>query len=477
VNKLFPLALAALCLTAPASAQISAFQHIIIVIQENRSPDNLFQGLCTTPSACSTAPSSGQYNIQIPTVGWADKTSKTGTTIPHSIQFGIGYDLEHSHQAFVAMCDPDSTGACRMDGAVGVGCIPHAQKCPAKKAFAYVDNSSGVLNPYLTLATSYGWGNQFFHTQQGASLPAHQYLFGATSAPTEADDHQGTFESGNSGFHQISGCAAASGATVPVINSAGDEFERIFPCFHHHVLSDLLKPAGKTWRYYGNGSGSQWIAPNAIYHICTPVVNGQCTGKDWKKNVEPVPSAILSDTLTKCKLRDVSWAIPDGTNSDHSGFTYRTGGPSWVASIVNAVGQSTCKNPDGSSYWDSTAIIITWDEWGGWYDHVPPMIEKTPWGNFEMGFRVPLIVVSAYTSPGFISNTPADFGSVIRFVEQNFGIRAGSLTFADARGFASNLTEYFNLGSSPRTFTPISTPLSVQHFINTPPSGDPPDDD
>jgi phospholipase C len=79
MNRLFPLAVAAICLTAPASAQIPSFQHIILVIQENRTPDNLFQGLCppTNPSACSTQPGPGQYNIQ--TTGWFDKTSKTGT--------------------------------------------------------------------------------------------------------------------------------------------------------------------------------------------------------------------------------------------------------------------------------------------------------------------------------------------------------------------------------------------------------------
>jgi len=98
-------------------------------------------------------------------------------------------------------------------------------------------------------------------------------------------------------------------------------------------------------------------------------------------------------------------------------------------------------------------------------------------GGFQMGFRVPLIVVSAYTSPGLISNTPEDFGSVARFIERNFGIIEGALTFADARGGTSDLTEYFSLGNPPRTFQPISAPLSAQHFINTKPSGDPPDDD
>jgi hypothetical protein len=72
---------------------------------------------------------------------------------------------------------------------------------------------------------------------------------------------------------------------------------------------------------------------------------------------------------------------------------------------------------------------------------------------------------------------PEDFGSVVRFIERNFGIMEGALTFADARGGSSDLIEYFSLGNPARRFEPISAPLSAQHFIDTPPSGDPPDDE
>ena len=141
---------------------------------------------------------------------------------------------------------------------------------------------------------------------------------------------------------------------------------------------------------------------------------------------------------------------PDSFNSDHMGDVRNTRGPSWVASIVNAVGNSTCTNTDGSSYWDSTAIFVTWDDWGGWYDHEPPMIEAYPEGGYQMGFRVPLIVVSAYTPTGYIHNGKEDFGSVIRFVEQNFrgSTQEGALTFADERAMG-DLTEFFSLRQCP----------------------------
>jgi len=483
VNPLVPLALAALCLAAPASAQITSFQHVILVVQENRTPDNLFQGLCppTTPSACSTQPSRQQYNIQ--TTGWMDNTSPTGTTNPHANPLGLGYDLRHRHSAFVAMCDLNVYGACAMDGAANVQCMPNRQPCPTKPALGFVDNSTGAVQPYLDLVKAYGWGNYMFQTNQGPSFPAHQFLFGATSAPSANDDHNGIFAAENTANGLNTGCIAEPTTTVALINPQGIEFAQIYPCFEHQTLADLLDAQGVSWRYYGSASGAFpnsyaggiWMAPNSIAHICV-AVGQKCTGKEWTSNVDVTPSVVLSDISTNCNLRGVSWVIPEGENSDHSGDRLVTGGPSWVASIVNAVGTSACKNPDGSSYWSSTAIIITWDDWGGWYDHERPPIEAFPQGGYQMGFRVPLIVVSAYTPAGFIGNAPQNFGSVIRFIERNFGIMEGALTFADLRA-KSDLGEFFSLEQPPRPFQAIKARLSARYFLTRKPSRLPVDDD
>jgi phospholipase C len=480
VNQLFPLALAALCLTAPASAQIKSFQHVIVVVQENRTPDNLFQGLCTTRSACSTQPSSQQYNIQ--TTAWLDKTSPTGTTNPHANPLGLGYDMAHAHSTFVQMCDLNA-GACAMDGAGPEGCYPTTQPCPPKPAFGFVIPSQ--VQPYLDLVKAYGWGNYMFQTNQGPSFPAHQYLFGASSAPSADDDHNGIFAAENTLPNNANaGCVALTTTTVQLINPQGVEFRQIYPCFDRPTLSDLLDARAVSWRYYGSEGGTGawpdsnaagiWMAPNAIKHICG-AVGQQCAGKEWTSHVELTPAAILSDISATCNLRGVSWVIPDALDSDHSLYVQNTGGPSWVASIVNAVGTSKCRNPNGSSYWSSTAIVIVWDDWGGWYDHEPPQIEGYPYGGYEMGFRVPLIVVSAHTPAGFISNTPEDFGSVARFIERNFGIMEGALTFADLRA-KSDLREFFSL-DQPRPFQAIKAPLSARYFLRRKPSGLPVDDD
>jgi phospholipase C len=149
---------------------------------------------------------------------------------------------------------------------------------------------------------------------------------------------------------------------VALIDPDGNESSSMYPCFEHPTLTDELNAKNLSWRYYAPYAGSIWTGPNAIQHMCgpnaTPPNATECVGSDWVNNVVLNPAQILTD-ISNNELAAVTWVIPSGQNSDHpSGNT--GGGPSWVASIVNAIG--------GSSYWGNTAIIITWDDWGGWYD-------------------------------------------------------------------------------------------------------------
>jgi|tagenome__1003787_1003787.scaffolds.fasta_scaffold20984478_2 phospholipase C len=461
-------------------AQIPHFEHVIIIFQENRTPDNLFQGLCKTPygtaSSCSTKPTASQYNIQ--TTNWLDKYSLTGTTKPSAVALANTYDLGHNHKDFEKMCNLNpTTGKCKMDGAGDVTCNPK-ENCPTKPHFKYTDNSTGILNPYLGLATQYGFANYMFQTNQGPSYPAHQYIFGGTSAPSAEEDAQGTYASTNVTQPAlpgtaVTGCIALAGSTVKLITPTSDETQKIYPCFEHQTLTDLLENVGVSWKYYAQNTSNLWTAPNSIQHICVPdaSVGGKCTGQEWK-NVVSGSSKILTD-ITACKLAQVNWSIPAGKNSDHASSN-SGGGPSWVASIVNAIG-SNPKCPNGELYWHNTAILITWDDWGGWYDHEPPTILAKPLGDYQYGFRVPLIVVSAYTSAHYVDNNRMDFGSILRFVEQNYGIQQGALNFADARA-SSNLKTFFNLTKAPRAFKTIKATLDANYFIHDTPSTADPDD-
>jgi hypothetical protein len=472
----FLLGLAAV--RVPAQSTNSNFKHIVVIVQENRTPDNLFRGLCAPPlGACAVPPTSfAPYNIQ--TSNWR---TKTGTIQPSPVPLAGTYDLDHSHLAFNTMCDISAGNPpmCKMDGAARIHCIPQAgTSCPAAPQFKYVDNSTGILNPYLILATQYGWANYMFQTNQGPSFPAHQFIFGGTSAPTQLDDALGVFaaENGNTG----GGCIAPSTAHVALVSPSlipppyGVETPPIFPCFEHLTMADLVND----WKYYAAGPASIWTAPDAIAHLCVPS-GGKCTG--WGKHVEPNnPSQVLTD-LGNCVLGDLTWVTPTAANSDHASNN-DGGGPSWVASIVNAIGNSKCTdtvNRRTGTYWQDTAIFITWDDWGGWYDHEPPTILAGVQGDYQYGFRVPMIVVSAYTNPGYVDNQRYDFGSILRFIERNFanlGLREGQLGFADSRA-TNDFSAFFHMNRAPRKFTTIAAPKSAAFFINDTRPPEPPDND
>lgn len=460
--------------TTLAQAQIASFQHVVIIVQENRTPDNLFQGLCTPPfgsaGSCSPTPGPGQYDIL--TSNWIDKFAPGGTIQPLSVPLANTYDLSHAHSAFQAMCDVDpSRNVCQMDGAARVAC---SGTCLTQPQFRYVDNSSGILNPYLNLAKQYGWANYMFQTNQGPSFPAHQFLFGGTSAPSALDDGAGIFAAENTGGASTeAGCTAPAGTTVALIEPTGLESQRIYPCFEHQTMADLL-PSAVSWRYYTPSAGSIWTAPNAIQHICVSTgPGGTCEGFAWQNNVDLTPAHVLSD-ISSCHLRSLTWVIPTGANSDHANVN-DGGGPSWVAAIVNAIGNSnSCDGNTG--YWKNTAILITWDDWGGWYDHEPPTILTYPQSDYQYGFRVPLLFVSAYTPAGYINNERHDFGSILRFVEHNFTIEEGSLHFADARA-NNDLSGFYDFNRVPRLYQIVAAKKSAKFFLKDKRPPTDPDDD
>ena len=437
----------------PPRTSTGKIQHVVIIFQENRTPDNLFHDSVLMARGADIA-SSG--------------VNSSGQTIPlMPIPLGINYDLDHLHSGFVAMYNGG-----KMDSADKVPVIycNDMPICPPPNApFKYVQASD--VQPYFQLAEQYVFGDRMFQTNQGPSFPAHQFILSGTSAPTATSN---LFAADNP--TGAAGCTASPSSTVQLIDPSGDESDTTYPCFEHATLADELDAAALSWRYYAPSAGSIWTAPNAIQHLCgpnaTPPNATACEGSDWLNNVTLYttqnPAPILTD-IANSQLAAVSWVMPAGQNSDHANPAGNIGGPSWVASIVNAIGNS--------AYWSNTAIIITWDDWGGWYDHVaPPQViaDGTSWGSgYVYGFRVPLIVVSPFVKPAYISHVTHDFGSILYFIEQNFGL--GSLGYADAH--ADNLSDCFDFKQTPLRYKTIAAPLTAEHFLNdhTPPAD--PDDD
>ena len=452
-------------------ADAQSFQHIVLMVQENRTPDNLFQGLCGPGRKMCPVP----YNLQNFGIYRGQKVPLVQTPL------GVSFGGDHSPPGFRTQCDLDPiSNKCRMDGLPTKGC-PFGP-C----VYSYVN--PGDVAPYIAIAQQYGWANFMFETNQGPTQPAHQFIFAGTSSPTSDDDAEATFVSDNPNPNGADGgCLAPVGEIYWLISpqSWPSQYELVNNelgdlCFSHPTMATLLDnhQPPVSWKYYTIGPTSIVTAPNWYRDICVPDSGyQQCTGQEWKNSVDPYPQDVLAD-IGACRLRSMSWVNPAGQNSDHPGDPTFTGGPSWVASIVNAIGESSCKNPDGSSYWNTTAIFITWDDWGGWYDHEPPTLLSVPsqgQGDYQYGFRVPLLVVSAYTPLGYVDNGRYDFGSILRFIEHNFGIPEGALNFADARA-TNDLTSFFKFYQPPRKFKHIAAPKDANFFLNDKSPMQPPDD-
>jgi len=484
--------------TTLASAQTynTPLQHVILVIQENRSPDNLFG---SNPNFLP--------GVDIATEG----INSLGQHIPlAAVEMTACYGLSHTHKDWEAMYDNG-----KMDGADKVIVQDKDNSCPSipqNPQFKYVDNGDNRLNPlrgpidpYFLIAENWGFANYMFHTNQGPSFAAHQFLFSGTSAPSEyGENYYNYFAAEVDGA--TGGCLAPANEKTVLIGPDGQEDVFVYPCFHHPTLATVLDAAGVSWKYYSQKAMGIWSAPAASQDVCQPDQDHtQCMGQDWTKNmsIRGVNGAsagqILSDISTNCNLNNVSWVIPEAAWGDHA-HGNKGYGPSWVADIVNAVGTSPCKNPDGSNYWNTTAVLVTWDEWGGWYDHVPPPAVGYLGGGgngkqYVYGFRVPLLVASAYSPyPGYVSGPVSnplvcpnyychDFGSILNFIEYAFGSNGQSLgtignplwPYADYYALDAppscptctySLSDFFEFNRDPTAPVNIPAPLPASFFIN-----------
>jgi phospholipase C len=426
--------------TTGSAQGASKIRHVIVAIQENRSFDNLF---ATFPGAdgATTGKTSDGKTIKLKRVD-----------LPERCDFG------HSRQGFVRDYDRGKMDRFDLEGG--------SRRCPGKagtRPYQYVEPAQ--VQPYWDLASQYVLADRMFQTQGSGSFTAHQDLI---AGGTSIDPLHNLVDFPS---HAPWGCDAPAGTVTSLIKGPGASIpspvklkvlyhQGPFPCLNYPTLRDLLDAAGFSWKYYSppviNGSGGIWNGFDAIKAVRY--------GSEWHTNITKSEKAIFRD-ISKGALPAMSWLVPDNTNSDHPGSGTDTG-PSWIAHVVNAVG--------ASEYWDSTAIVVVWDDWGGFYDHVPPPFFDN-WGG--LGFRVPMIVVSAYarkgssSQGGYISHTQYEFGSILKFVEDSFAL--GRLDTTDVR--ANSIADCFDFSQSARKFKKISAKYSGSYFDRQAPSYQPVD--
>ncbi len=444
---LFPAAVAALMLGA-CSAGVSSvpqaaggstgihppnssskIKHIVIIIQENRSLNNLFNGFPGAKTVKYGYDSKG-HKIALQPVGLS-------TT----------WDIEHNYIDFLAACN--GTGNypgthCRMNGfdKESWGCGAGTQRCPdPEPPYSYVPHSE--IKPYFYLGEHYVLADQMYASNVDASsFISHQYIIAAQAS--SAVNYPSSWW----------GCEGGSTDDIGTLDSERQYGSDIPMCFSNNTLGAELDHAGLSWAYYASvvsGDGGFWSA----YQNIKPIYEGS----DWKKDVISPQTNFFSD-VSKGKLRDVTWITPTCANSDHAGCASSTG-PSWVASLVNAVGKS--------KYWDSTAIFVFWDDYGGWYDPEPPA--KLDYDG--LGVRIPMLIVSAYAKAGYVSHTHYEHGSILKFAEDTFGL--ASLSASDKRATAPD--DAFDFNKPPRKFETVPSEHGIDYFMRQPPDHRLPDSD
>jgi phospholipase C len=371
-----------------------------------------------------------------------------GQTIPLTpVPLNAPYDLNHGVKTYVKAWDNGKMDGFDLEGAIGnTNGYPNPQ-------YGYVPQTE--VEPYIQMAGQWVLADDVFTSQIDDSFPAHQYLIAGYAQQSAGVPSSGYWGCDGGPQDKVSTLATPQPmGTLPPRGTFGP-FETA--CFDYTTLADELNKASPalTWAFYAPAiglSGHIWSAYQAVNHIRY--------GSQWATNVISPETQILKD-VPAGKLANVTWVTPNNVNSDH-GNTFGAHGPDWVGSIVNTIGMSP--------FWKNTVIFVVWDDWGGWYDHVPP-----PVVDYDgLGIRVPMLVISAYAKPGYISHVPYETASILKFAEDNFGL--ATMNAADGRA-TDPAGDTLNLSGKPQPFKMIRTTLKVKDFLRQAPSLLPPDED
>jgi len=410
-------------------------KHIIFLVKENRTFDNYFG---TFPGA--NGATTGQ--------------TSDGRTVPLGpMPDSVFPDISHSFASAVNAYDGGKMdGFDKIPGAAGL--------------HNYVQATQSDIPNYWSLAQQFVLGDNFFSSLHGPSFPNHLYTIaaqsgGVTDNPNGANPRRGQpskagpapevddgEQPGVPGLRPKSvpplqrgtawGCDDPPTVRVRVMDQEG-QVEQIYPCLDFPTMGDELTAAGMSWKMYApneGGSGYIWTVYDAIRHIRDSA--------DWQQHI--VGTDQFAIDAANGDLPAVSWISTPARVSEHPPSSTCIG-ENWTVSLLDALGSG----PD----WASSAMFITWDDFGGFYDHVAPQQVD----RYGLGLRVPLLMVSPFARPGFIDHTQAEFSSVLKFIETDFGV--SNLTARDLN--TTDMTQDFDF-----TQAPLSPPQLQQRSCTEP---------
>jgi phospholipase C len=381
---------------------INKIKHVVVIMQENRSFDTYFG---TFPGADGIPAANGSFTVCVP------NPATKGCDAPYHNAADVNGGADHSHAAAVAdVADGTMSGFVARAESSQRGCAvtqdPTCTQSSAPDVMGYHD--AREIPNYWTYARDFTLDDHMFEPVASWSLPDHLYMVSAwsalcsSSAPSSCTNNIiGPYSPAQQ--QRFVNQAIATGA-APVSDAWTDI---TYLLYTHHV----------SWGYYVENGSEPDCEDDAA--SCPRKAQSYKTPGIWNplplftdvqqdgqlKNVQPVQSFLAA--AAGGTLPAVSWITPSQVNSEHPPASVHEG-QAWVTNLINTV----MRGPD----WDSTAIFLSWDDWGGFYDHVvPPTVD----GN-GYGLRVPTMVISPYAKQGFVDHQTLSHDAFLKFIEDDF---------------------------------------------------------
>jgi phospholipase C len=388
-----PAAAAPPAAASSPTAGIHKIRHVVVIMQENRSFDSYFG---TYPGADGIPMRNGR-----PTVCAPDPTRRTCVR-PYHDHRDVNSGGPHENAAFVT----DLAGG-RMDGFVRAretctnALDPRDCEPTIPPDMMGYHDAREVPN-YWAYARNFVLQDHMFEPDASWSLPSHLFLTSEWSARCSIPGDP---------------MSCTSNIEIPALPMDLGPAPHTRPDYAWTDLTWLLHGSHVSWAYYLKKGKEPDCETGEMFcrfknqdartpGIWNPLPSFDTVRQDNQlANIRPTED--LFAALRAHRLPAVSWVIPSGVVSEHPTSSIRAG-QAYVTSVINAIMRSRD--------WSSTAIFLTWDDWGGFYDHVkPPTVD----GN-GYGFRVPGIVISPYARKGFIDHQQLSFDAFAKFIEDDF---------------------------------------------------------
>jgi Phosphoesterase family len=438
-------------------------QHVVLIYLENRTPEDLFGAFFNSPD--NTGRRWGDV------LDLVDPVSIHLTPEPLEHQSNPG----HEHQpSFVQ----DALG----NWTKGFWYVP----TPAPPATPEVAN-------YITLIGNFGYANHVLQSNEGPSFEAHQYsisgqtggLGNSNITPRGMVNNPGSIYSGQPDVDEPGGVDVGKGTCFTTGNNNNVQTTNMgvaypgnqetsptaSPCNEYPTILDAMAAAAPgvppylQWQYIASKQDSIWAAPMAIRHhyntyvaASTKVTQPFAVDPDAENWVLNVTNSVNPPPNPVRPFAELTYLTPCLRESDHPNDDGVDRGPAWLGYIVNAV--------ESSSYWPNTAIIVTWDDWGGFYDnylsgslplHPNPNVYQNAQDPNEWGFRVPVIVISPWVrSKEYVSTVQQSQGAILNFVETIFNLGPNALGGDDANNTTNDLTNIFDFSMTRPTLPPVT---------------------